>query len=124
MGIILPKDGYLQFLRKITNQYNSLFIFDEFITGFRLGISGVQGGFNIIPNLTCLGKIVGGGFPVGAFGGKKNIMQLLALGNVYQAGTLLGNPVAMTAEVMTLQNIVLLHNLKRILYLEIIQKMI
>jgi len=105
-GIILPKSGFLQALRKIANKYNTVLIFDEVITGFRLSYSGAQGYFNVKPDLTCLGKIVGGGLPVGAFGGKKEIMQLLApLGGVYQAGTLSGNPIAVTAGIATLKTL-------------------
>lgn len=98
MGVVLPNNGYLQFLRDITIKNNSLLIFDEVITGFRLSLGGAQDLFGVIPDLTTLGKIIGGGFPVGAFGGRKDIMNLVApLGNVYQAGTLSGNPVTMAA---------------------------
>jgi len=104
MGVVLPKDGYLQYLREITARHDTLLIFDEVITGFRLGLAGAQGHFGIRPDLTCLGKIIGGGFPVGAYGGRKDIMRLLAPeGPVYQAGTLSGNPVAMTAGITTLK---------------------
>jgi len=102
-GVVLPKEGFLQSLRKITDKYKIVLIFDEVITGFRLSYAGAQGYFNIRPDLTCLGKIIGGGLPVGAFGGKKEIMQLLAPeGPVYQAGTLSGNPIAVSAGVATL----------------------
>ncbi|MBU0478196.1 glutamate-1-semialdehyde 2,1-aminomutase [bacterium] len=105
-GVILPNSGFLQALRKIANKYNTVLIFDEVITGFRLSYSGAQGYFNVKPDLTCLGKVVGGGLPVGAFGGKKKIMQLLApLGGVYQAGTLSGNPIAVTAGIATLKTL-------------------
>lgn len=98
MGVVLPEPGFLEFLRKITEDYGALLIFDEVITGFRLGIGGAQGYFHVTPDLTTLGKIIGGGMPVGAYGGRREIMQLVApLGSVYQAGTLSGNPVAMRA---------------------------
>jgi len=104
MGVIYPKKEFLKFLRQITQQNNSVLIFDEVITAYRAGIGGAQTVYNITPDLTCLGKIIGGGFPVGAFGGKKEIMDLLApLGNVYQAGTLSGNPIAMTAGIATIK---------------------
>lgn len=102
-GVILPKPGFLEGLRKITDKYNIVLIFDEVITGFRISYAGAQGHFDVKPDLTCLGKIIGGGLPVGAFGGKIEIMQLLAPeGPVYQAGTLSGNPVAVSAGVATL----------------------
>lgn len=104
MGLVLPKEGYLQGIRKLTAQHGILLIFDEVITGFRLGYSGAQGYYDIQPDLTCLGKIIGGGFPVGAYGGKKEIMQQVApSGAVYQAGTLSGNPLAMAAGLKTLE---------------------
>ena len=104
MGVVLPQDDFLLHLRKITLQYESLLIFDEVITGFRLSIGGAQKLFNIVPDLTTVGKIVGGGFPAAAFGGRNDIMALLAPdGPVYQAGTLSGNPVAMTAGAETLK---------------------
>lgn len=103
MGVVLPKTDFLNHLREITKQYQSLLIFDEVITGFRLSIGGAQRLFNIIPDLTTVGKIVGGGFPAAAFGGRSDIMALLAPdGPVYQAGTLSGNPVAMSAGIETL----------------------
>jgi glutamate-1-semialdehyde 2,1-aminomutase len=106
MGVVLPLPGYLDFVRKITADNKTVLIFDEVITGFRLGLSGAQGLFGITPDLTCLGKIVGGGLPAAAYGGKKEIMSLLApLGEVYQAGTLSGNPVAMAAGIATLQEL-------------------
>jgi len=102
-GVVLPKEEFLESLRKIADKYNIVLIFDEVITGFRLSYAGAQGYFGIKPDLTCLGKIIGGGLPVGAFGGAKEIMQLLAPeGPVYQAGTLSGNPVAVSAGVATL----------------------
>lgn len=104
-GVIPPKDGFLEGLRKITQEYGVVLIFDEVITGFRLAYGGAQQYFNITPDLTCLGKIIGGGFPVGAFGGRAEIMDAIApVGSVYQAGTLSGNPIAMTAGI-TLLNI-------------------
>jgi glutamate-1-semialdehyde 2,1-aminomutase len=104
MGVVLPKPGFLQRLRDITQTRGALLIFDEVITGFRLGYSGYQDIIHIEPDITCLGKIIGGGLPVGAFGGKREIMEHLApCGPVYQAGTLSGNPVAMAAGLATLQ---------------------
>ncbi len=98
MGVVPPADGFLQFLRDITKNSDSLLIFDEVITGFRLGLSGAQGLFGISPDLTVIGKIMGGGFPAAAYGGSRDIMNQLAPdGPVYQAGTLSGNPVAMAA---------------------------
>ena len=103
MGLVLPKEGFLQGLRDITNRYESLLIFDEVITGFRLSYGGAQARFGITPDLTTFGKIIGGGLPVGAFGGKAEIMKHLApAGEVYQAGTLSGNPLAMAAGIATL----------------------
>jgi len=103
-GVILPVSGFLQGLRKIADKHNIVLIFDEVITGFRISYKGAQGYFNVKPDLTCLGKVIGGGLPIGAFGGKKKIMQLLApLGSVYQAGTLSGNPIAVTAGIATLK---------------------
>jgi glutamate-1-semialdehyde 2,1-aminomutase len=104
MGVVLPKAGFLEELREITRRYNILLIFDEVITGFRLTYGGFQTLSGIDPDLTCLGKIIGGGLPVGAFGGKRKIMEALApSGPVYQAGTLSGNPVAMSAGLATLK---------------------
>ena len=98
IGVIPPREGFLADLRKITADANILLIFDEVITGFRVALGGAQQLYGIKPDLTCLGKIIGGGLPVGAFGGRSDIMKLLAPeGPVYQAGTLSGNPVAMTA---------------------------
>ncbi len=106
MGTVLPEDGFLEMLREETSKIGALLIFDEIITGFRVGLQGVQGLYKITPDLTCLGKIIGGGFPVAAVGGKKEIMDHLApLGQVYQAGTLSGNPVAMRAGLETLHMI-------------------
>ncbi|MBQ9674207.1 MAG: glutamate-1-semialdehyde 2,1-aminomutase [Ruminococcus sp.] len=104
MGVVPPKENFLQFLRNITNKYNSLLIFDEVITGFRLSIGGAQKYYGITPDLTALGKIVGGGMPLAVYGGKSEIMQCVApLGSVYQAGTLSGNPVAVSAGTATLK---------------------
>jgi glutamate-1-semialdehyde 2,1-aminomutase len=98
MGVVLPQEGYLAALRQICTEYGSLLIFDEVITGFRLAPGGAQERFGVMPDLTCLGKIIGGGLPVGAYGGKRNIMERVApRGDVYQAGTLSGNPLAMSA---------------------------
>lgn len=103
-GVILPEGDFLKELRSITRQYGALLIFDEVITGFRVSYSGAQGFFGIEPDLTCLGKIIGGGFPVGAYGGKAEFMNHIAPdGPVYQAGTLSGNPVAMAAGLKTLE---------------------
>jgi glutamate-1-semialdehyde 2,1-aminomutase len=104
MGVVKPHAGFLSFLREITTQYGTLLIFDEVISGFRLARGGAQELHGITPDMTTLGKIIGGGFPAGAFGGSKEVMSLLApVGNVYQAGTLSGNPVAMTAGLETLK---------------------
>lgn len=97
-GLILPQDGYLKGLRDITEKEGALLIFDEVMTGFRVALGGAQERFEIKPDLTTLGKIIGGGLPVGAYGGRKDIMQMIApSGSVYQAGTLSGNPLAMAA---------------------------
>ena len=104
MGVVLPKAEFLPGLRKLCDQYGSLLIFDEVITGFRLARGGAQEVFGVLPDLTCLGKIIGGGLPVGAYGGKRDIMMRMApLGDVYQAGTLSGNPLAMSAGLATLE---------------------
>lgn len=104
MGVVPPAPGFLQELRELTEKAGSLLIFDEVITGFRLGYSGAQGLYGITPDLTCLGKIIGGGLPVGAYGGRKEIMDLVApAGPVYQAGTLSGNPLAVQAGITTLR---------------------
>jgi glutamate-1-semialdehyde 2,1-aminomutase len=104
MGVILPAAGFLAELREITRRYESLLIFDEVITGFRVALGGAQKVFNVKPDLTCLGKVLGGGFPLAAFGGRREVMDLLApVGPVYQAGTLSGNPVAVAAGTKTLQ---------------------
>jgi glutamate-1-semialdehyde 2,1-aminomutase len=103
-GLYLPKPGYLEFLSEVTRANGALLIFDEVMTGFRLAPGGAQERFGITPDLTCLGKIIGGGLPVGAFGGRSDIMDWLApLGPVYQAGTLSGNPLAMAAGIAVLE---------------------
>ena len=104
MGVVLPEEGFLQALRKIADQYHALLIFDEVITGFRLASGGAQEYFQVKPDLTTLGKIIGGGMPMAAYGGRKEIMEMVApLGGVYQAGTLSGNPIATTAGIETLK---------------------
>ncbi len=105
-GLYLPKPGYLEFLREITASHGALLIFDEVMTGFRLAMGGAQERFGITPDLSCFGKIIGGGLPVGAFGGRSDIMdQLAPLGPVYQAGTLSGNPLAMAAGIAALEEL-------------------
>ncbi len=104
MGLVLPLAGFLLGLRDLCDTHAALLIFDEVITGFRIGYSGAQGRYQITPDLTTLGKIIGGGMPVGAYGGKRDLMQRIApRGDVYQAGTLAGNPVAMAAGLATLK---------------------
>ena len=104
MGVILPQDGFLEELREITRRNDIVLIFDEVITGFRVALGGAQELFRIKPDLTILGKILGGGFPIGAFGGRKDIMDFLSPdGPVYQAGTLSGNPLAVEAGIRTIQ---------------------
>ena len=104
MGVVPPTEGFLNKLRELTAQHNIVLIFDEVINGFRLALGGAQSRFSIAPDMTCLGKIIGGGLPVGAYGGKKEIMsQIAPEGPVYQAGTLSGNPLAMAAGIATLQ---------------------
>ncbi|WP_017185647.1 glutamate-1-semialdehyde 2,1-aminomutase [Alkalibacillus haloalkaliphilus] len=103
MGVVPPIHDFLSFLRDITNDYDSLLIFDEVMTGFRVGYNCAQGHFGVTPDLTCLGKVIGGGLPVGAYGGKREIMEMIApAGDIYQAGTLSGNPLAMAAGYATL----------------------
>ncbi len=106
MNCIPPAPGFLETLRKVCDDYGALLIFDEVMTGFRIGISGAQGHFGITPDLTTLGKVIGGGMPVGAFGGRNEIMNFIApVGPVYQAGTLSGNPIAMAAGLANLEKI-------------------
>ncbi|MDP3286618.1 MAG: glutamate-1-semialdehyde 2,1-aminomutase [Desulfobacterales bacterium] len=106
MGLVPPADGFLEALRKIAERSGSLLIFDEVMTGFRVAYGGAQSLYKITPDLTCLGKIIGGGLPVGAYGGKREIMERIApQGPVYQAGTLSGNPLAMAAGIATLTQI-------------------
>jgi glutamate-1-semialdehyde 2,1-aminomutase len=103
MGVVLPHPGFLEELRRLTREYGALLIFDEVITGFRLALGGMQERTGVLPDLTCLGKIIGGGMPVGAYGGRRAIMELVApAGPMYQAGTLSGNPLAMAAGLATL----------------------
>ncbi len=104
MGLVLPEPGFLQFLRDITARAGTLLVFDEVITGFRLAYGGAQLYYDVVPDLTCLGKIIGGGLPVGAYGGRADVMSMVApVGAVYQAGTLSGNPMAMAAGIVTLR---------------------
>ena len=104
IGCVLPKPGFLESLRKLTRGNDIILIFDEVMTGFRVALGGAQARYGITPDLTCLGKIIGGGLPVGAYGGKREIMSMISPeGPVYQAGTLSGNPLAMTAGIETLK---------------------
>ena len=104
MNLIKPQPGFLEGLRRVCTQYGAVLIFDEVMTGFRVGPQGVQGLYGVTPDLTTLGKVIGGGMPVGAFGGRRDIMQHIApLGSVYQAGTLSGSPVAVAAGIVSLQ---------------------
>jgi glutamate-1-semialdehyde 2,1-aminomutase len=106
MGVVPPEPGYLQGLRDIADQYGSLLVFDEVMTGFRVGYNCAQGYYGVTPDLTCLGKVIGGGLPVGAYGGKREIMEQIApSGPIYQAGTLSGNPLAMAAGLATLSQL-------------------
>lgn len=106
MGLVPPLPGFLEKLRSLCDKYRALLIFDEVMTGFRVALGGMQERVGIIPDLTCLGKIIGGGLPVGAYGGSREIMQLVApLGPMYQAGTLSGNPLTMAAGIATLQEL-------------------
>ena len=102
MGVVLPEEDFLKNLMDLARENGSLVIFDEVITGFRLSLGGAQGLFGLKPDITCLGKIIGGGLPIGAFGGRKDIMEYLSpLGPVYQAGTLSGNPVCVENKFLT-----------------------
>ncbi|HWR41645.1 glutamate-1-semialdehyde 2,1-aminomutase [Sporomusa sp.] len=104
MGMVLPRPGYLEKVRALTEGYGALLIFDEVMSGFRVAYGGAQEVYNITPDITCLGKVIGGGLPVGAYGGRRDIMEQIApAGPVYQAGTLSGNPLAMTAGLATLR---------------------
>jgi glutamate-1-semialdehyde 2,1-aminomutase len=106
MGVVLPRPGFLEGLRALTSERGALLIFDEVITGFRLMYGGAQTALGVEPDITCLGKIIGGGLPVGAYGGRREIMEMVApLGPVYQAGTLSGNPLAMAAGIVTLDEL-------------------
>ncbi|PKR79131.1 glutamate-1-semialdehyde-2,1-aminomutase [Halalkalibacillus sediminis] len=106
MGVVPPVDGFLEHLREVTENNGSLLIFDEVMTGFRVGYNCAQGHFGVTPDLTCLGKVIGGGLPVGAYGGRRDIMERIApAGDIYQAGTLSGNPLAMAAGYETLSQL-------------------
>jgi len=116
IGCVLPKPGFLEGVRKLTKKYGAILIFDEVMTGFRVSYGGAQKAFKIKPDMTCLGKVIGGGLPVGAFGGRKDIMKMVAPeGPVYQAGTLSGNPLAMTAGIETLKILSRPENYKKLL---------
>jgi glutamate-1-semialdehyde 2,1-aminomutase len=105
-GLILPKPGYLEGLRKLCDAHGTLLLFDEVMTGFRVALGGAQARYGVTPDLTCLGKVVGGGMPAAAYGGRREIMELVApAGPMYQAGTLSGNPLAMVAGIVTLEHI-------------------
>jgi glutamate-1-semialdehyde 2,1-aminomutase len=106
MGMVAPVDGFLETLRALTQKHGAILIFDEVMTGFRVAYGGAQSIYGITPDLTCFGKVIGGGLPVGAYGGNKDIMsQIAPQGSVYQAGTLSGNPIAMTAGIATLEQL-------------------
>jgi glutamate-1-semialdehyde 2,1-aminomutase len=106
MGLVAPAEGFLQELRRVTRESGALLIFDEVVTGFRVGYGGAQEKFGVIPDLTCLGKVIGGGLPVAAYGGRAEVMEMIApTGPVYQAGTLSGNPLAMAAGSVTLKTL-------------------
>lgn len=106
MGMVPPADGFLETLREVTEKHGAVLIFDEVMTGFRVAYGGAQSLYGIVPDLTCFGKVIGGGLPVGAYGGKKDLMsQIAPQGMVYQAGTLSGNPIAMTAGIATLEQL-------------------
>lgn len=120
MGVVLPQQGFLEELRRLTTRWDALLIFDEVITGFRLGWGGAQEAYGVMPDLTCLGKIIGGGLPIGAYGGKAELMELVApAGPVYQAGTLSGNPVSVAAGQATLD---VLRRERETLYAELNRK--
>lgn len=104
MGFVPPADGYLQGLQELCHEYGALFILDEVMTGFRVAPGGAQQAYELDPDITCLGKVIGGGLPVGAYAGKRDVMQAVApVGSMYQAGTLSGNPLAMTAGLTTIR---------------------
>ena len=106
MGMVPPADGFLETLRELTEKHGAVLIFDEVMTGFRVAYGGAQSLYGIVPDLSCFGKVIGGGLPVGAYGGKKDLMsQIAPQGMVYQAGTLSGNPIAMTAGIATLEQL-------------------
>jgi glutamate-1-semialdehyde 2,1-aminomutase len=106
MGLVLPSPGYLEEVRRLTSAHGVLLIFDEVMTGFRVAYGGAQSWFGVTPDLTCLGKVIGGGLPVAAYGGRADLMRELApTGAVYQAGTLSGNPLAMAAGITTLREL-------------------
>jgi glutamate-1-semialdehyde 2,1-aminomutase len=106
MGLVSPEKYFLEMLRELADRYGSILIFDEVMTGFRVAYGGAQALFGVYPDLTCFGKIIGGGLPVGAYGGKRDLMSKVApQGSVYQAGTLSGNPVAMAAGIATLEQL-------------------
>jgi glutamate-1-semialdehyde 2,1-aminomutase len=106
MGLVLPEPGYLATLRRLTTEHGALLIIDEVMTGFRVAFGGAQALYGVTPDLTCLGKVIGGGLPVAAYGGRADLMRLLApSGSVYQAGTLSGNPLAMAAGIATLREL-------------------
>jgi glutamate-1-semialdehyde 2,1-aminomutase len=106
MGLVPPADGFLQRLRQLCDHHGCLLIFDEVMTGFRVAYGGAQQLYGVVPDLTCFGKIIGGGLPVGAYGGRRDLMsQVAPSGPVYQAGTLSGNPLAMAAGIATLKQI-------------------
>jgi len=116
IGCVLPKPGFLEGVRRLTKKYDIVLIFDEVMTGFRVSYGGAQKAYGIKPDMTCLGKVIGGGLPVGAYGGKKEIMKMVAPeGPVYQAGTLSGNPLAMTAGIETLKILSKSTNYKKLL---------
>ena len=106
MGVVPPAEGFLAALREITREAGALLVFDEIVTGFRVALGGAQALYGIEPDLTCLGKVIGGGLPVGAYGGRQELMERMApLGDVYQAGTLSGNPLSMAAGIITLRTL-------------------
>jgi glutamate-1-semialdehyde 2,1-aminomutase len=106
MGLVPPRAGFLPGLRRLADNYGALLIFDEVMTGFRVALGGAQARYGVVPDITCLGKVIGGGLPAAAYGGRREIMELIApAGPVYQAGTLSGNPLAMVAGIATLRAI-------------------